>query len=334
MRENSLYVTSQNGVLLSPGNGFDPSSMVNDVKQNNLKNILYNLWRAADGNDYGAIKYWVVQLEKIASSLMIKDQTIHNLIVGITRRASEKFDNSINLDTGEKEKDLKTLVEELSSMLGIDLNQSSEALDRIAVKLKLMQKQAQNIAEEEVEEEEEEETEEDEIQKLKEIMKMYKEYREKRRRSGSTPFKVLMGLVQKLLMHGMTKNEIIRLITKRPNNKWPRNTVERCVDIVQDYLKKPARRKKKAENVFNMAKYSQVKGVKIPGEQVVPSVYDVSRDVKFMTGTELQMRRRYLLDVLTSADQYEKVDDTFDTRKAKKDLKVIEEELKNRGIIK
>ncbi|MBS1722378.1 MAG: hypothetical protein JSS66_05165 [Armatimonadetes bacterium] len=61
----------------------------------------------------------------------------------------------------------------------------------------------------------------------------------KKKKTKANPFRVLMGMVGKLLDHGVPKPTIVRHVAK--NTQFDEQTVDRCVDIVRNYNKKKTR---------------------------------------------------------------------------------------------
>ncbi len=58
----------------------------------------------------------------------------------------------------------------------------------------------------------------------------------KKKKTRANPFRVLMGMVGKLLDHGVPKPTVVRHVAK--NTSFEENTIDRAVDIVREYNKK------------------------------------------------------------------------------------------------
>lgn len=164
---------------------------------------------------------------------------------------------------------------------------------------------------------------------------------QKKKKTSGNPFRVLMGLIGKMLDHGMKKGEIVRKVLKQRNNSWQRETVQKCVDIVKDYSRREHRKKSEeatamASNTFNPRRYAQRQLAVRGGEQSRPSVYDVTRDVGLMSTQELLLRYAYLSEAKKGrgANENNPGNRDVDTGKVRSELKTVAAEIRKRGIAK
>ena len=102
----------------------------------------------------------------------------------------------------------------------------------------------------------------------------------KKKKTKANPFRVLMGMVGKLLDHGVPKPTVVRHVTK--NTSFDEPTVDRAVDIVREYNRKQQRQddmgvdvemeegkspeKRETEAVFNYARYVAAQKAASAGE--------------------------------------------------------------------
>ena len=101
----------------------------------------------------------------------------------------------------------------------------------------------------------------------------------KKKKTKANPFRVLMGMVGKLLDHGVPKPTVVRHVTK--NTSFDEPTVDRAVDIVREYNRKQQRHEnlepeiemeegqeptKRDAGVFNYAKYIEAQKAASAGE--------------------------------------------------------------------
>ena len=167
------------------------------------------------------------------------------------------------------------------------------------------------------------------------------EYKEKqkedpaKKRKKGNPFKVLMGLVGKMLDHGMVRREIVKKVLRQEGNKWKPETIEKCIKIVSKGRKKEKQKKqeKKSMTTFNLHKYAQKKE-----PESRKSIYDIPRTVKLMSTMELVSRLAYLIGAASfdAGAQNENKPGTKDLNigQVKKDLNTVKAELKRRNYSK
>ena len=136
----------------------------------------------------------------------------------------------------------------------------------------------------------------------------------KKKKTRGNPFRVLMGKVQKLLDHGLSKNQIKRSL--RRQRYWSDSIIEKAVDVVKAYSRK---NKKEAVN--------QMKRI-ITSEKAEIEMYKLSYEVQ--SNTELFMRLAFLKDCV-SADVNEK-DSPFIPENPAKEINVIMKVLEDRGL--
>ena len=136
----------------------------------------------------------------------------------------------------------------------------------------------------------------------------------KKKKTRGNPFRVLMGKVQKLLDHGLSKNQIKRYL--RRQRYWSDSIIEKAVDVVKAYSRK---NKKEAVN--------QMKRI-ITSEKAEIEMYKLSYEVQ--SNTELFMRLAFLKDCV-SADVNEK-DSPFIPENPAKEINVIMKVLEDRGL--
>jgi hypothetical protein len=102
----------------------------------------------------------------------------------------------------------------------------------------------------------------------------------KKKKTKANPFRVLMGMVGKLLDHGVPKPTVVRHVTK--NTSFDEPTVDRAVDIVREYNRKQQRRddvepeidmeqgekpeKRDVDATFNYVKYVKAQKASSAGE--------------------------------------------------------------------
>ena len=307
----------QGGVMLSPGG--DPSmaggatgggkTPLRDI----LGDILLKKDQGASGEEISAVAKQALNAD-IPPNILAANDDLAKGIAALGRRASEDPQKiSRNLSTGEVEGDLGDLVEGLvSDISDIDPTWDVQTLIKEA-------KERQGSS-------------------MRTAAKRQDPEEQKKKKTSGNPFRVLMGLIGKMLDHGMPKGEIVRKVLKQPKTSWQRETVQKCVDIVKDYSRREHRKKTEeatmAANTFNPRRYAQRQLAVRGGEQSRPSVYDVTRDTGLMSTTELLMREAYLTDAKKGLGPNENNpgNHTIDTAKLKKDSKAIETELNKRGI--
>lgn len=102
----------------------------------------------------------------------------------------------------------------------------------------------------------------------------------KKKKTKANPFRVLMGMVGKLLDHGVPKPTVVRHVTK--NTSFDEPTVDRAVDIVREYNRKQERHeytepeidmeegkkpeKREVESTFNYVRYIEAQKAASTGE--------------------------------------------------------------------
>lgn len=272
------------------------------------------------------------------------NRNVLNLITAIGRRADEDPNFvSTNLDTGEKESSLDNLAKELASYMGLDpqeleikaLNSKSEGkgMETEGLTTTAPQMRMAAVGDE----------------AGKEIEKQKEDPTHKRKKSN--PFRVLMGYVGKLRDHGMPKREIVKKILRMKNNRWDAETVRKCVDIVTEMN----RRKKKKETTdmtmgtlegkmfapaFNLSKWEkEAKLDKAPkgadGDfEDRKSIYDLERDPRLMSVTELLMEFIYMVSAkqfVPGAAENNGMGGLPDKRSIRRKLEKVKAELKRRG---
>lgn len=264
------------------------------------------------------------------------------MVVALGRRSQEDPQKtSINLDTGEKENNIEDIATSIAKMAGWNIKELiNNARDRnktrqdnkmsftnknmSSIKISKKRNPVENTKDEQFKKEEEEDP-------------------TKKRKKGN-PFKVLMGLVGKMLDHGMGRREIINKVMKQKGNKWQEETVEKCIKVVQNSRKKEYVEKKSMDNKFNLYKYAQdkkiskEKDVNIKDFETRDSIYDIHRNIKLMSTMELISRLAYINGLLNfdmfSSNENNGVGKSIDSRQFKKDLESLKNELARRNYSK
>jgi len=136
----------------------------------------------------------------------------------------------------------------------------------------------------------------------------------KKKKTRGNPFRVLMGKVQKLLDHGLSKNQIKRYL--RRQKYWSDSIIEKAVDVIKTY-----NRKNKKEAVSQMRRI-------ITSEKAEIEMYKLAYEVQ--SNTELFMRLAFLQDCV-KADVSEK-DSPFIPENPAKEINVIMKVLEDRGL--
>ncbi len=264
------------------------------------------------------------------------------MVVALGRRSQEDPQKtSINLDTGEKENNIEDIATSIAKMAGWNIKELiNNARDRnktrqdnkmsftnknmSSIKISKKRNPVENTKDEQFKKEEEEDP-------------------TKKRKKGN-PFKVLMGLVGKMLDHGMGRREIINKVMKQKGNKWQEETVEKCIKVVQNSRKKEYVEKKSMDNKFNLYKYAQdkkiskEKDVNIKDFETRDSIYDIHRNIKLMSTMELISRLAYINGLLNfdmfSSNENNGVGKSINSRQFKKDLESLKNELARRNYSK
>lgn len=317
-----------NGVQLTSPDGETINNSSNDQE---IKNIIGDiLYIDSTNGDPDEIKKHAQELSSvnIPAEFSGNDDLVR-LISAIARRSSEDPSKpSTNLETGETEKNIGDLATEVAHLADWDVeNLIQEAENRRGeenmstptgnggipeVRTSKKRTPVETIKDEEFKEEEEEDP-------------------AKKRKKGN-PFKVLMGLVGKMLDHGMERREIVRKVLKQEKNKWKPETIEKCIKVVMDARKKE-KREKESSLSFNLYKYASSK--KEDNFKGRKSIYDIKRDINLMSSMELISRLAYLAGASNfSAGLYNEnnpMGNNLDSRTVNGDLKTIKSELKRRN---
>jgi hypothetical protein len=150
--------------------------------------------------------------------------------------------------------------------------------------------------------------------------------RKQKKKSRGNPFKVLMGVIQKGLDHGLTRVEIVKHCVSK--FKFDEDTVYRAYDIVKDYNTKEHRKQgqeKKVKSSFNYAR------------DVLAAKKEILQDIqpdwsKRSTG-ELLARYGFLKDVkdMKSGDKFSEGRASANKTDVNTDMAAIKSELKKRG---
>lgn len=82
----------------------------------------------------------------------------------------------------------------------------------------------------------------------------------KKKKTKANPFRVLMGMVGKLLDHGVPKPTVVRHVTK--NTSFDESTVDRAVDIVREYNRKKQHNENDSEEEIKMQEGETPKKIK------------------------------------------------------------------------
>jgi len=315
------------GVQLTDQNG---SSIQDEGPEDNeLQEIIGDiLYESSNNKDESKIKNIASRAMNINLPKEFSGQDdLAKMVLALGRRASENQNTALkNLETGKKEQSISNLASSIAKMAGWDIEslindakqREENSIDQdqtnfVPIKISKKRTPVNIEREEEVEEKE-------------------KEDPASKRKKGN-PFKVLMGLVGKMLDHGMGKREIVRKIMKQENNKWKHETIEKCVKVVKDARKKETRKKLSSTN-FNFYKYSQNKN----NTEKRESIYDIHRNIKLMSTMELISRMGYL-NAVSSFDAGLLNENNPGNKQLKdkqyvKDLAQVKNELSNRNYSK
>ena len=317
-----------NGVQLTNPDG---QAVDNSSGDQEIKDIMVDiLYIDSTNGDTSEIKQYAQELASIniPSEFSGKDDSVR-LISAIARRSNEDPEKtSVNIDTGEQEKSLGDLATEVAHLADWDVeNLIQEAENRRGeenmgipsenggipeVRTSKKRTPVETTRDEKFKEEEEEDP-------------------AKKRKKGN-PFKVLMGLVGKMLDHGMARREIVRKVLRQEKNKWKPETVEKCIKVVMDARKKE-KREKESSTSFNLYKYAASK--KEDSFKGRKSIYDIKRDVNLMSSMELISRLAYLAGASGFADglynENNPGNNDLDSKTVNADLKTIKSELKRRN---
>lgn len=259
-----------------------------------------------------------------------KDDLV-KMIAAIGRRAKEDHNKvSVNPDTGEKEQTVEELASSIAKIAGWDIealiqdakkrqaNNQTSTIEKPSGIPPIRTSKKRTPVETTRDEEFKEEEEEDPVKKKKK----------------GNPFKVLMGIVGKMLDHGMGRRDIVRKITRQEKNKWEQDTIEECIKAVMNARKKENREKKALNNTFNLYRYAKAKKEN-KMKDVRESIYDIPRDIKLMSTMELISRLAYLHGASNfefgSFNENNPGNKHLDNTKLSKDLKSVIAELSNRN---
>jgi hypothetical protein len=168
--------------------------------------------------------------------------------------------------------------------------------------------------------------------------KLSQKLTQKKKKTRGNPFRVLMGKVGKLLDHGIEKQDIVRYISKL--NYWNKETIERAVQIVQEYNRKKEHKKQTKNTSKKDVVEDVVDEIKTHGNKTASKIstaaYDYTAKPNFKTRStgELIYRAGFLLD-LQVIDKNTKQGDfkeVADKKGAKEELQQIKAALKDRGM--
>ena len=168
--------------------------------------------------------------------------------------------------------------------------------------------------------------------------KLSQKITQKKKKTRGNPFRVLMGKVGKLLDHGIEKQDIVRYISKL--NYWNKETIERAVEIVQEYNRKKEQKKttkntSKKEVVKDVMEEITTHGNKT-ASKISTAAYDYTAKPNFKTRStgELIYRAGFLLDLQVIDKNTKQGDfkDVADKKGAKEELQQIKAALKDRGM--
>lgn len=168
--------------------------------------------------------------------------------------------------------------------------------------------------------------------------KLSQKITQKKKKTRGNPFRVLMGKVGKLLDHGIEKQDIVRYISKL--NYWNKETIERAVEIVQEYNRKKEQKKttkdlSKKQVVKDVVDEIQTHGNKT-ASKISLAAYDYTVKPNFKTRStgELIYRAGFLLDLQVVDKNTKQGDfkDVADKTGAKEELQQIKAALKDRGM--
>ncbi len=162
------------------------------------------------------------------------------------------------------------------------------------------------------EEDEEDESEKDEKNKKTEKKSPQTSYEKARKKEEgqrekgkkSNPFRVLMGIVGKLLDHGWSSTDIVRHVKR--HTKFNKETIQKCVKIVQDRERSKSRLETQSSfNLNSMVKKAQSDISEDLG------TYSVKAEFQKRSTRELMMRLFYLSECKnfdSSSENWEKGD--------------------------
>lgn len=317
------------GIQLTDQNG---SSFQNEAPEDNdLQEIIGDiLYESSNNKDEDEIKNIASRAMNINLPKEFSGQDdLAKMVLALGRRASEDQNTQLtNLETGEKEQSISNLASSIAKMAGWDIE--SLINDAKQRKEDSIENNQTNFSPIKISKKR---TPVD-IEREKEVEEKEKEDPAGKHKKGN-PFKVLMGLVGKMLDHGMGKREIVRKILRQENNKWKPETIEKCIKVVKDARKKETK-KKLSSTHFNFYKYSQSKN--IDNSEKRESIYDIHRNIKLMSTMELVSRMGYL-NAVSSFDAGLLNENNPGNKQLKgkqyiKDLKQVKDELSNRNYSK
>lgn len=157
---------------------------------------------------------------------------------------------------------------------------------------------------------------------------------DQKKKHGGNPFRVLMGIVGKLLDKGWSSHDIVRHVKR--TIKFEPKTIKDCIKIVKQYNKKKHydnEQEKKAFNLRNIVIASAIE--RASEESDLKDTYDVERNLEKQSTRELIIRLKYLQD---AKDFDESKDNDTRTNGPKGDLSScgseiskVEAALKTRG---
>jgi len=159
--------------------------------------------------------------------------------------------------------------------------------------------------------------------------------KEKRKGKGGNPFRVLMGIVGKLLDKGWNQQDVVRHVKR--HTKFQAKTIKECVKIMKQYNKKKERdRIEKKSRSFNLKEVFAATAIERAERKVeLGGIYDIEQDFQKKSTRELQSRL-YYLECASNFD--EASDNDTRTNGPKGNLSSVSEEitkvvsaLKNRG---
>ena len=276
------------GVQLSNGGGQGmgmPGMEEGNQQKTPLRDIVGDLLHAAARN---TAPEEIALIAKKAMNTEIPQELMGNegafkMINALGRRATEdQSSQAINPDTGIKEHTLDQLASQIANEAGWNPEELIEEAE-----------ERSNMSEQNIGVQASLRTAADSSDSQNPL---------KKRKRGN-PFKVLMGKVQKLLDHGLGKNEIVKKLKK----DWDPETISRCVGIVKEYNRRNKRKDKSKDDsegsedkkAFNLKHYMERSAAEKPGfkyEDKKPreSIYDIERDPSMQSTMELLTRLTYL----------------------------------------
>jgi hypothetical protein len=231
-------------------------------------------------------------------------------IIGLVRFLTLHIENQSGLLTGKDQNsyEIRNKANQYLSQINSYINE--EGGNKMAYNFLLLKKVSAKSKEKDEEEEKEKKTSYEE------------EEEDKDKKHGGNPFKVLMGIVGKLLDKGWNQQDITRHIKR--NTKFNSETIKECVKIMKGYNRK--REREKTSSSYNFKNiFAQKEEYRI----------DWENDFDKKSTRELIIRLKYLVD---AKDFDESKDNGTRTNGIKGDLssisgeiKKIEAALKNRG---